>query len=307
MRDVTPKPDTRRTAVATGFVAVPPDGLALLRQRKTDKGDPLEVSRVAGIMAAKRTSELLPFCHPVPVTHVDIRFDLEDGGVRLEASATAIAPTGVEMEALTAASIAALNLYDMLKPHTTDIQIRDVRLVSKSGGRSDYRVVLEPPVRAAVIVLSDSVAAGEQEDRAGRAVVEVLEADASVVVPVYEVLPDDPDRLRARVAEVAEGDTDLVITVGGTGLSGTDRTVEALAPLLDVEVPGVAEAARAYGQRRTLYAMLSRGIAGLIGQTLVITFPGSTGGALESAQALFPAVLHIFQVLRDEPHDHGYE
>ncbi|MFN2115566.1 MAG: bifunctional molybdenum cofactor biosynthesis protein MoaC/MoaB [Anaerolineae bacterium] len=306
MRDVTAKPDTRRTAVAESYVAVPPSGVALLRERRTDKGDPLEVSRVAGIAAAKRTSDLLPFCHPIPVTHVDVDFAVDDGGVRLTATATAIAPTGVEMEALTAAGIAALNLYDMLKPHVEQIVIHDVRLVAKHGGKGDHAVVLDPPASAAVLVLSDSVAAGKHEDTAGRAVVDALRAVGGVDVAVYEVLADDAEPLKARVSQLVEAGTDLVITVGGTGLGVRDRTIEALQPLIEVDVPGIAEAARSYGQRRTPRAMLSRGIAGLIGSTLVLTLPGSRAGAQESVAALFPAVLHVFQVLRGEPHAHGH-
>src|SRR3990172_4710018 len=177
----------------------------------------------------------------------------------------------------------------------------------KKGGKSDYRPPLDPPVTAAMIVLSDTVAAGRKEDRAGKAVVAALEAEPGVRVGAYEVLPDDPDRLTAKVRELVASDVALVITVGGTGLGDADLTVEALRPLLDREIPGVMEAARAFGQRRTLYAMLSRGVAGMIGNTLVITFPGSTGGAVETYQALFPAVLHIFEVQRHVPHRRGYQ
>jgi len=307
MRDVTPKPETLRRAVAEAFVAIPPDAQALLREGRTEKGDALEVARVAGIMGAKRTWELVPFCHPIPVTHVEVTYEFEDDGVRVVAAVKSIAPTGVEMEALTAASLTALTLYDMLKPHTQEIEIRSVRLIAKRGGKSDFRETLDPPVTAAVVVLSDSVAAGKKEDRAGKAVVEGLTQESSVIVQTYEVLPDDPDKLRARAQEVVAEGTDLLITVGGTGLSGTDLTIEALRPLIERDVPGMMEAARAYGQRRTLRAMLSRGIAGMIGDTLVITFPGSTRGAAETFDALFPSALHIFGMIRKIPHRHGYE
>jgi cyclic pyranopterin monophosphate synthase len=221
--------------------------------------------------------------------------------------AKAIAPTGVEMEALTAASVAALTLYDMLKPHTQEIEIRSVRVLSKSGGKSDWQVQLSPPVKAHVLVLSDTVAAGKQEDRAGKAIVEALRHQQSVEVVGYEILPDDQELLQERVRQLVAHNIDLVLTVGGTGLGPADRTVEALRPLIEREVPGVMEAARAYGQRRTPYAMLSRGLAGLIKNTLVITLPGSTRGAKETYEALFPAVLHIFSVMRRAPHPHGYQ
>lgn len=307
MRDVTDKPETRRHAVAEAFVAAPADGLDLLQRGATEKGDALATARVAGIMAAKNADGILPFCHPLPITHAEVSYDFQEGGVRVEATATCIGPTGVEMEALTAANVAALTIYDMLKPHTTEVEIQATRLVEKSGGKADYRDDLDPPVQSAVLVLSDSVASGKKADRAGRAVVDVLDGEPSVETRDYDVIPDDPEQLETRLQSyVAEG-IGLVLTVGGTGLAHTDLTVETVEPLLDREIPGIMETARAYGQRRMPYAMLSRGVAGMIGDTLVVTLPGSTGGATESCQALFPALLHVFFVLRKMAHMQGYE
>jgi molybdenum cofactor synthesis domain-containing protein len=194
----------------------------------------------------------------------------------------------------------------MLKPHTQELEIRAVKLVEKRGGKSDWRDELKPPVKAYVIVLSDSVAAGVKEDRAGKAVISVLEQEPSVELAGYDVLPDDPERLKALVEKLISNGVDLILTVGGTGLAPTDLTVEALKPMIEREVPGIMEAARAYGQRRTPYAMLSRGIAGMIKNTLILTLPGSSRGAKETMDALFPAVLHLFSVLRKLPHPHGY-
>lgn len=305
MKDVTPKFETLRTALAEAFLATPPEALTLLREGKTEKGDALEVARTAGILGAKRTWEVIPFCHPIPLTHVEVRYEFEEEGVRILASAKTIAPTGVEMEALTAATLAALTLYDMLKPHTGELEIRGIRLLEKKGGKSDYRKTLTPPIRAAVIVLSDTVAAGKKPDKAGKTVVEHLQTEG-VEVEGYEILPDDPQKLRERLDHWLAQQVDLLITVGGTGLGPKDLTVETIRPLLEREIPGIMEAARAYGQRRTPYAMLSRGVAGMIGSTLVLTFPGSSRGAKETCEALFPGVFHIFDVLRRIPHPHGY-
>ena len=137
MVDVSAKQPTRRTATATGFVELSAAVLAALPANP--KGDPLEVARIAGIQAAKRTSELIPMCHPLPLTHVDVRAEIADGGIRIEATATTTGPTGVEMEALTAAAVAALTVYDMTKALDKSIVIRNLQLVSKSGGKSsDY-------------------------------------------------------------------------------------------------------------------------------------------------------------------------
>jgi len=134
MVDVSAKPDTRRTAAAQAFVKIRPSVLKKLP--KNPKGNPLEVARIAGISAAKKTSELIPMCHPLMLTHVDVETTLEKGGVRLRAVASTTGPTGVEMEALTAAAVAALTVYDMTKALDKGIEIQSLHLLEKTGGKS---------------------------------------------------------------------------------------------------------------------------------------------------------------------------
>ena len=138
MVDVSAKPDTRRTARAHAFVRIDP---AVLRQLPANpKGDPMEIARIAGIAAAKRTSELIPLCHPLMLSHADVEIALEKEGVRIVSSAATTGPTGVEMEALTAASVAALTIYDMTKALDKSIAIQDLYLLEKTGGKSgDFR------------------------------------------------------------------------------------------------------------------------------------------------------------------------
>ena len=138
MVDVSAKKLTRRTATASAFVALSDAVLKALPANP--KGDPLEIARIAGIQAAKRTAELIPMCHPLPLSHADVQAEIVDGGVRITATASTTGPTGVEMEALTAASVAALTVYDMTKALDKGIVIREVRLEAKTGGKSgDYR------------------------------------------------------------------------------------------------------------------------------------------------------------------------
>lgn len=140
MVDTSTKSATTRHAVASARVLMSGETVAALREHRTPKGDPLEAARLAGIMAAKRTADLIPLCHPLPLTHVDVKANIEDFGVRLESSASTNAQTGVEMEALVAASVAALTVYDMCKAIDKGITISDVRLESKTGGKSgDYK------------------------------------------------------------------------------------------------------------------------------------------------------------------------
>jgi cyclic pyranopterin phosphate synthase len=137
MVDVSAKRPTRRTATASAFVELSAAVIAALP--RNPKGDPLGVARFAGIQAAKRTSELIPMCHPLPLTHIDVQARIEGAGVRITATAATVGVTGVEMEALTAASVAALTVYDMTKALDKAIVIREIRLESKTGGKSgDY-------------------------------------------------------------------------------------------------------------------------------------------------------------------------
>ena len=136
MVDTGGKAQTARRAVASARVLMSAETVAALRAGRTPKGDPLEAARIAGIMAAKRTAELIPLCHPLPLTHADVRAELRDDGVYLEAEAATTAQTGVEMEALTAAAVAALTVYDMCKAVEKGMTITDVRLEEKTGGKS---------------------------------------------------------------------------------------------------------------------------------------------------------------------------
>ena len=193
------------------------------------------------------------------------------------------------------ASVAALTIYDMLKPIDKGITIDRIRLVEKKGGKSDWKDDFATPRKAAVLVCSDQVSAGKKKDTAGARLKERLEQLNLNVIEVATV-PDDTDPIKAQVQQWAKLGVDLILTTGGTGLSPRDNTPDAIASILDREIPGIMETARAYGQDRMPLAIMSRGIAGMIGRTLVITLPGSTRGAQETMDALFPFVLHVLKV-----------
>jgi len=140
MVDVADKPFTQRTAVASCKVMLAPETIAAIREKATPKGDPLEIARIAGIMAAKKTPELIPLCHQINLSKVDVTTEITDYGIYLEATAKTASQTGVEMEALTAVTVAALTIYDMCKAVQKDIEITNVRIESKTGGKSDYEL-----------------------------------------------------------------------------------------------------------------------------------------------------------------------
>ncbi len=301
MIDISAKTSTLRSALAHAKILLQPEVLAIIRERKAPKGDVLEAAKIAAVMAVKNTPQVIPYCHPLPIDAIDVTFTEEQDGIVIGVRVTATHKTGVEMEALTGASVAALMIYDMVKYTDTPITITDVRLIEKRGGKSDF-VDPKRELHAAVLVLSDSVAAGKATDSSGKRIMERL-AGAGVTVDEYGVIPDDEEQLRVKILRYAdEMKLDLVITTGGTGAGPRDRTPDVVAALLDREIPGIMEAARAYGQSRMPYSMLSRGVAGLRGSTVIVTLPGSKGGVEDSLNAILKPVLHLFRMMAGERH-----
>lgn len=296
MIDITHKPTTLREAVAEAtVVASAADTITAIREKRVPKGDVLGAARVAGLLGIKRTAELIPDCHPLPIEHAEVTFVLEDQAIRVRVQVRTIYRTGVEVEAMHGASVAALTIYDMLKPIDKGLRIERIQLLEKKGGKSDWKDAFDKTPRAAVLVISDGVASGKKEDKAGAAIAERLKR-LGVGVAEQAVVADEPAHIAAHVKAWADQGFDLILTTGGTGLSPRDRTPEAIAPILDREVPGIMEAARSHGQARMPLALMSRGVAGMIGRTLVITLPGSTRGAQETMDALFPFVVHVIKV-----------
>ena len=312
MVDVGDKPVTARRAVASAVVRMRPDVLATLVDAGGPKGDAFVTARLAGISAAKRTADLIPLCHPLPLDRVDVELhpDRATGAVAILAEVRVTARTGVEMEALTAASVAALTLYDMAKALQRDIAIERVELVSKSGGGSgDYeRDPTTTPAQAraahdvAVVTCSNRSAAGERADESGPALVELLRDAGFDVAPDPHVVPDDAAQIAELLAGLADAGHRLVVTTGGTGLAPTDVTAEATRRVIDREAPGLAEMMRAAGLRSTPMASLSGGVVGIRGRTLIANLPGSPRGARESLEALLPVLPHALEQLAGADH-----
>lgn len=296
MIDITHKPTTLREATATALVTVSNSAtIVAVLENSVPKGNVLESARVAALFGVKKTHELIPDCHPLPIQHAEVRFEIGDVAITITMRVRTIYRTGVEVEAMHGASVAALTIYDMLKPIDKGVSIASIRLVEKKGGKSDWKDAFDKAPRAGVLIISDGVASGKKEDKAGAAIADRL-AELGIGIFAQIVVADEPEAIAAQVEAWADAGLDLILTTGGTGLSPRDRTPEAIAPLLDREVPGIMEAARSYGQERMPWAMMSRGVAGMIGRTLVITLPGSTRGAQETMDALFPFVLHVIKV-----------
>ena len=302
MVNITDKSSTLRIAIATAILSVSKsETIEAIQQRKIPKGDVFEFARAAGLLGVKKTSDLIPDCHPLPIEYTSITYDIQGLHIIITVEVHTIYKTGVEVEAMHGASITALTMYDMLKPIDKGIEIQNIRLLAKSGGKSDFNNAQFPDIKAAVVVCSDSIAAGTALDNSGKAIISVLES-YGISTLHYEIVADDVAAIREKVKALCGPAHQLLIFTGGTGLSPRDVTPEAVSPLIDREIDGIMETARAYGQARMPFAMLSRGVAGFVGETLVMTFPGSTKGVKEYMAALFPQVLHLFKVNQGQKH-----
>lgn len=302
MVDITHKVNSLRKAIATAIVKVSKqETIDAIQNKLVPKGDVFEFSRAAGLLAVKKTSDVIPDCHPLPVEYTAIKHTIEGLNIIIFVEVHTIYRTGVEVEAMHGAAITALTMYDMLKPIDKAIEISTIKLESKKGGKSDFKDFSGHALKCAVIVCSDSVSKGLKQDLAGKAVIEKLQ-QSGLSVPVYEIIPDEFNVIQNRVKQLSEEGFGLVVFTGGTGLSRRDVTPEAIEPLIERNIPGIMEAARSYGQQRTPYAMLSRGVSGFIKNTLVLTLPGSTRGAEETMDALFPYIIHIFKVAEGARH-----
>lgn len=303
MRDVSTKPNTLRTARASAVLHCLPKTIRAIRSGNLPKADPIAVARVAGIQAAKNTSLLIPYCHQVPLDFVRVEMELRKDRIEIAAEVKAVWKTGVEMEALAAASGAALTLYDMLKIIDERMEITTVKLDLKRGGKSDFHSEASiQKLRAAVLVLSDKASRGEREEKSGRAIVQRLRSFGLKTIS-YKVLPDEADLLRNELLKQCDQKkVDLVLTTGGTGLSPRDITPDVAQEVIERRLDGVSERLRSFGQERIRTAMLSRGIAGVRGTTVIVTLPGSPNAVNESLDVLLPWLFHSFRMMRGEEH-----
>ncbi len=306
MTDVSAKQTTERRAAAVGTLLMGRRAFNRLKSGRLPKGNAIALAQAAGIMAAKRTSDLLPLCHPLALDNVtlDITLDSSLPGAHIRCIAAIAAKTGVEMEALTGAMGALLCLYDVLKPVDPVLEIVAVRLEFKEGGKKGFwkhpktktpvkkrRVKLGP---AAVITVSDRAFQKIYRDTSGPALAFGLQRMGfSVKEPL--ISPDVQATIEQYIRRAARG-ANVVVLTGGTGLSARDVTPEAVTAVCDRLIPGIGEALRACGGPAT--ASLSRCVAGQLGSCVIVALPGSGGGVRDGLSVLsdfLPHAVHIAQ------------
>ncbi len=304
MRDITSKQITLRTAKAVAVIYCTSETISLIRNNELPKGNLFDVARAAGFLGAKLTPQLLPHCHPVTIDAMDLSFEFNEQdrpGITISGTAKSIGRTGIEMEMLTAVSVAALEIYDMLKPVDTTLEIGGIKLLKKTGGKSDRSKFFSTPPPCAILVCSDSTASGQREDKSGIMIRQMLEkVNANVLA--YEIVPDDKALIQQQILKWVDEDIHFIFTTGGTGLGPRDNTVSAVSELLERDADGITEAMRSFGQMRTPMAMMSRAVAGSIAHTLVLTLPGSTDGARESLEAVLPGLFHARKMMKGGGH-----
>ncbi|MCU0374167.1 MAG: bifunctional molybdenum cofactor biosynthesis protein MoaC/MoaB [Chitinophagaceae bacterium] len=303
MVNISHKSTSLRQAIAIGKVSVSRhETIAAITNRQVPKGDVFEFSRAAGLLAIKRTWETVPDCHPLPIEYAAITYNISELDIEIKVEVHTVYKTGVEVEAMHGVMATALTLYYMLKPIDPAIVIGGIQLLQKKGGKSDIKYAYPDTVKSAVVTCSDTVSKGLQPDKSGDTIEKHLEKHG--LKANYRIaIADKYELIQQKAKELIAEGYDLLLFTGGTGLSPRDVTPDAIKPLLEREVPGVAEAARNYGQQRTPYAMLSRAIAGFAGNTLIITLPGSPRGAEETMLAIFPYILHVFRVKEGVRHE----
>jgi cyclic pyranopterin phosphate synthase len=321
MVDVGDKEITARVAVAAGRLLVSPRVIELLRGEGVPKGDALGVARVAGILGAKRTPDLVPLCHPLPISGVEVELELSPDAIEIQARVRTTGRTGVEMEALTAVAVAGLTLHDMVKAVDPAAVLTDVRVLSKSGGRSGDWVRETSPAKAPapvkttaspglpsgalarVITVSDRSHAGVRADKSGPLLSSLL-TELGFIVDAVVVVPDVVNDVSAALRDAVSEGIDLVVTTGGTGFAPRDVTPEATLRVLDREAPGLVEVLRSADRERVPTSILSRAVAGIAGGSVIVNLPGSTGGVRDGVAVLAPVIGHAVDQVRGGG-DHG--
>ena len=302
MIDITQKPTSLRIATAQAIIKVSQqETIDAINNGTVPKGDVFAMCRAVGLLGVKQTPLILADCHPMPIEYTGIDYEINGLEITIKMTVKTIYKTGFEVEAMHGASVVALNMYDMLKPIDKGVEIHHIKLLRKKGGKSDFTDRFPKDLTAAVVVCSDTISAGQKEDKAGKAIIKKLK-ECNVSVIDYVVIPDEIVDIQEKASSYIKQRINMVIFTGGTGLSSRDFTPEALKSIIDRKIPGIEEAIRSYGQERTPYSMMSRSIAGVKDGTLVLALPGSTNGAKESMDAIFPAVLHVFKVLKGTNH-----
>ena len=314
MVDVADKNANLRIAKAEGYIYMRPATLERVKSKTLPKGDCFALAETAGILAAKKTSDLIPLCHPLPLEKLSLHCEIveTEQAVRVVCEAKTHSKTGVEMEALAGVQGALLTIYDVTKQVDPLLTIGNIRLLRKEGGKSGlwtYEAAKEEPentldksplwqgIRVSTLSISDRASTGVYEDRSGPLLAkEVKKLGAEIVES--KLIADDLDTIISALKDTLDQhQPHLILCTGGTGLSPRDQTPEALKLIAEKEIPGIGELLRSYGSKHTPYSYLSRSLAVLKKNCLIIALPGSSNAVREGVDALKASVPHAIKVI----------
>jgi cyclic pyranopterin monophosphate synthase len=300
MIDVGKKPESLRTAIAQALVFVNPNIIDKIKDGNSPKGNIFEAAKISATIGVKKTSELIPYCHPIPIDGIKVDFKVEQNFIRIIVDVKSVWKTGVEMESLTGVTIAALTIYDMLKPIDESLTIESIKVLEKHGGVKEFYETFDRKLNAIVIVVSDS--RKPAQDESGKIIMDVLSKNGFNIID-YKIIPDEIKIIECELKRFCdELNIDIIITTGGTGVGPRDITPEATKNILEKEINGIVENLRNYGQKRTPLSMLSRGVAGIRGRSIIINLPGSVNAVSQSLDALFPGLMHVFKMMDGHGH-----
>lgn len=296
MVNITHKRTSLRIATAEAIVSVgSQDTIDAVINHKVPKGNVFEMAKTAGLFAVKKTADMIPDCHPLPVEYTTVNYKVDGLNIYIEMEVACIYRTGVEVEAMHGVSVVALTMYDMLKPIDKSIEIKNIRLVDKVGGKSDFKDKIDTTSSLALIISSDAIFNKEKEDKLTDIAQDFVEG-YGLNLSVSLTIEDDPVTLIESIDHLNKHD--LIIIAGGTGITPKDKTPETLASVLDVVIPGIGETVRSYGDERTPKSLVSRSLGGLKGASLIIALPGSQHGLKDALHALFPYLFTLLPKLK---------
>ncbi len=321
MIDVGLKASTRRRAEAQGEIQLSKQSFLALKENRNPKGNVLALAEAAGIMAAKKTSDLIPLCHPLPLHSVHFRFQLLDANFSIQVfcEVRTTAQTGVEMEALCGINGALLTIYDLSKAVDPVIEIKNIRLNFKEGGKSGVWTnpnfhsesstsQVSPMLRlnevpVVVLTISDRASSGQSPDKSGPYLVDRLRLEGANILNHACVKDDQKEIQKFILNSVETQNAQLIICTGGTGLSPRDVTPEAIEAISTRHIPGFGELLRKSGSEHIATAWLSRSTACIIKDTLVIALPGSPKACAEALDVLLPILKHALHTISGGNHD----
>lgn len=331
MANVAEKVSTHRRAIARGWIKMSPATAKIVAEKKLPKGDALAMAEVAGILGVKKTTEILPLCHPLPLESVRVKCEPRSEGVIVSCEVITTYKTGVEMEALMGVNAALLCIYDLTKPVDPVLSIQDVHLVMKEGGKSglwknpefsqeDFAESARAQgakndcaskrslkgLKTAVLTISDRCSRKQAEDTSGPLLKQMLE-DREAEVLWTMLVPDEVLEIQKAIGHLKELGADLILSTGGTGFSPQDLTPEAIEPMFTRRVGGFGELLRAEGAKRTPMSYLSRSFSGFIGETLVVALPGSPKACRDGVEILAHLIPHAIHIAKGGHHGGDHE